>query len=155
MRRWQLGLAAGLVCIGLGAGVLALASAPKASDVYEGKSSQKRPVKMRVSLDGDLVRGFTIGRSLTCRRGSRRNSLSGRFRQVRAAIEVRETGAFHGELKVRGTAGSGVRRGRVCLRGEFRRNGRVIRGRYREVLRLRDGALCRTGLLRFVARAPS
>jgi hypothetical protein len=155
MRRWQLALATAIACAGLGMGVVALGSPPKGGETYTGKTSQKRDVRLRVTLDGDLVRGFTIGRTFVCRKGLQRSSLSGRFRQERMRVRIGEAGGFHGEVKVRGVGGSRVRRGSVCLRGAFRRGGRVVRGRYREVLRLRDGSLCRTGLLRFVARVGS
>jgi hypothetical protein len=45
-----------------------------------------------------------------------------------------------------------VRRGRLCIRGRFTRGGRVLRARYRERLRLRDGTLCGTGSVRLTAR---
>jgi hypothetical protein len=145
-------LATAVVCAALSAGVVALASPPKGGATYRGETSQERKVRFRVSPGGDLVRAFSITRNFTCRRGTQLSSLTGRFRQVRTPIEVGDGGGFHGEVKVRGTGSSRVRHGSVCVRGAFRRSGRVVRGRYREVLRLRDGSLCRTGLLRFIAR---
>ena len=36
--------------------------------------------------------------------------------------------------------------------GRFDDRGRVMHGRFREVVRLRDGSLCRSGLVTFIAR---
>ncbi len=153
MRRWQLILATGLACCGLLAAVVALASPPKAGAGYKGKTSQGKRLSFRVTPQGDLIRRFTISRDLVCRRGKRRTSLTGRFRQQSMRMRIGPRGRFHGEASVEGRGQSRIRSGKVCVRGVFRSGGRVVRGRYRETVRLRDGSLCRAGLVTFIARA--
>ena len=153
MRRWHLVTATALACLGLVVTMVALASPPMGGAGYGGKTSQGKSIRFRVTPQGDLIRGLRISRDLTCRRGRRRTALTGRFTQQSIRVRVGDGGRFHAEANVEGRPGSRIRGGQMCLRGAFRRGGRVARGRYREVVRLRDGSLCRSGLLTFLARA--
>jgi hypothetical protein len=155
MRRWQLALVTAAICGGLTLAVVAMAGPPKAGAGYSGQTSQDRRVSFRVTPQGDLIRRFRIVRELICRKGKRRTGLTGRFTQSRLRIRVTETGGFHGEAQVTGRGNSRIRSGKVCIRGTFDRGGRRVRGRYRETVRLRDGSLCRTNLVRFIARTRS
>jgi hypothetical protein len=152
MRRWHLALATGLACAAVLAGVVAAASPPRGGARYAGDTSQERTVRFKVTPDGDLIKRFVIARDLVCRRGKRRTGLTGHFRQRGARIELRRNGRFHAEPRVEGGGQSKISGGRVCIRGSFYRKGRIMRGRYREVVRLRDGSLCRSGLVKFMAR---
>jgi hypothetical protein len=152
MRRWQIFLATSLACGGLAVAVVAMGSPPRKGATYVGETSGGRTVSFRVTPQGDLIRRFRIARVLVCRRGERRTALLGRFRQVRTGIRVGRTGGFHGEARVSGGGDSRIESGRVCVRGVFRSNGRVVSGRYREHVRLRDGSICTAGLVRFMAR---
>lgn len=152
MRRWHLVLATALASVSLAAAVVAMASPPRGGARYTGETSQDRKVSFRVTPEGDLVKRFVIARDLVCRRGTRRTGVTGHFTQLGVRIEVSRKGRFHAEPRVEGRGQSRIRSGRVCVRGAFHQKGRVMRGRYREVVRLRDGSLCRSGLVSFLAR---
>ena len=152
MRRWHFALAIGLAASALLAGVVAMGSPPRAGARYAGDTSQERSVRFRVTPEGDLIKRFVIARDLVCRRGRRRTGVTGHFTQLGVRIEVSRNGRFHAEPRVEGRGESRIRSGRVCVRGAFHQKGRVMRGRYREVVRLRDGSLCRSGVVSFLAR---
>jgi hypothetical protein len=153
MRRRHLVLATALACSGLVVAMVAAGSPPKPGAGYAGETSQDRSIRFRVTQRGDLIRRFRIDRDLVCRRGNRRTALTGRFRQQSMRMRIGRGGRFHAETHVEGRTGSRIRGGTVCVRGAFKRNGRVVQGRYRESVRLRDGSLCRAGLVTFIARA--
>jgi hypothetical protein len=132
--------------------VAAPASPPRRGAGYAGKTAQGHPLRFVVAPEGDLIERFRVRRDLTCRRGKFRTSITGRFEQVRGRIRVSRGGRFHAEGRVRGTRGSRIRSGFICVRGVFRSRGRVVRGRLKERVRLRDGSLCSSGILRFIAR---
>ena len=152
MRRWHLVLATALAGSGLVV-MVAAGSPPKAGAGYAGETSQDGKISFRVTPQGDLIRHFRIARDLACRRGKRRTALTGRFEQQSIRVRIGPKGGFHAEARVEGRGRSRIRAGTICLRGVFRNGGRVARGRYREVVRLRDGSLCRAGLVTFIARA--
>ena len=152
MRRWHLASATGAVCLVLLVAVMAAGSPPKGGAGYSGQTSQGKPIRFRVTPQGNLIRRFQVSRNLLCRKGRRRTALTGSFTQQSLRMRVGEKGRFHAEGNVEGRKGSRIRGGQLCLRGSFSGGGRVARGRYREVVRLRDGSLCRSGLLRFLAR---
>ena len=153
MRRWHLVTVTALACSGLVVTVVALGSPPKAGAGYSGQTSQDHSIRFRVNAEGDLIRGLVVSRDLLCRRGRRRTAVTGRFTQRSLRMRIGRRGRFHGEAPVEGRRGSRIRAGTVCIRGVFSSGGRVVRGRYRETVRLRDGSLCRAGVVRFTARA--
>ena len=152
MRRYLLASLVAVLCGGGAFALAATASPPKPGGSYRGKTTQDRGVTLRVGRSGTVVTDFRISRDMTCRKGDDLSSIDGRSRLVRSRIQIDRNGHFHGHLPVVPAGGSLVRRGRLCIRGRFTRGGRVVRARYRERLRLRDGALCGTGSVRLSAR---
>jgi hypothetical protein len=138
-----------LAClVGLAAAALALAT-PRADTIYKGKTSQKRPVKLRTTEDAAALTGFSIRRELDC---GDEGSVAGTFRQTKGVIPIGDDGRFRSGSKVRSLNGGEIKRGRYELGGRFGEAGLGARGTYRERVVLRSGVRCGTGTIKFRVR---
>jgi hypothetical protein len=133
------GLAA---CLGLTAVAVATA-APQPDTKYSGGTSQGFFVSLKTSESGGAVSKFTITRRFDC--GA--ENVSGTFRQSGGRMLIKENGKFFGHAEV--ATGGAIKSGVFTIRGDFGPNGGAARGTYRERVRLKNGARCDTGEVRF------
>ena len=132
------------------AAFVAVASAePKADTTYRGNTSQRLPVSLRTDDDGTAIRGFTIRREFRC--GG--ETIEGTFRQRSGIMVIKPDRRFWGHDQVQPVTGGEIRRGQFTIRGRFGPRGNVVRGTYRERIRLRNGTRCDTGEVRYRVKA--
>ena len=129
--------------------VAAASAAPLASTTYKGNTSQRLPVSLRTDNDGTAIRSFTIRREFRC--GS--ETVEGTFRQSSGIMVIKPDRRFWGHDQVKPARGGEIQRGQFTIRGRFGTRGRVVRGTYRERVRLRDGTRCDTGEIRYRVKA--
>ena len=122
---------------------------PKPATRYTGNTSQGNDASLRTDRDGTAIRGFTIRREFDC--GS--ETAVGTFRQSSGIRVIKPTGRFWGHDKVAPSAGGSIKRGEFTIRGKFGPKGNVVRGTYRERVRLKNGSRCDTGEIRYRVKA--
>jgi len=145
--RRYLAIAGAAACL---ASLVAVASAaPRADTKYAGSTSQGNRASLWTDADGTAVRAFSIRREFKC--GAQ--TAAGVFRQSSGIMVVRPTGRFWGHDDVRPSRGGEISRGEFTIRGKFGRRGNVVRGTYRERVRLKDGSRCDTGVIRYRVKA--
>jgi hypothetical protein len=118
---------------------------PKPATKYVGNTSQDYDASLRTDRDGTAIRSFTIRREFDC--GT--ETAVGTFRQSSGIMVIKPTGRFWGHDKVKATAQGSIRRGEFTIRGKFGSKGNVVRGTYRERVRLKNGSRCDTGEIRY------
>ena len=132
------------------AALVAVASAaPRADTKYEGNTSQGNDASLRTDGDGSAIRSFTIRRELDC--GTQ--TVVGTFRQSSGIMVIKPDGRFWGHDLVAPSAGGAIERGQFTIRGRFGPRGGAARGTYRERVRLKNGARCDTGEIRYRVKA--
>ena len=139
----------------LGAGIatsvcgFALVLAPGAhAHSYGGSTVRAGAMTLQVSSGFDRLIALRAERELRCRKGRVLSFRRGAFLQ--RSVFARGSGSFYrGSIRVRGTRGSLVRRGRFSIRVRLTNHQTVARGVLRERVRLRDGTRCTSGRVRF------
>jgi hypothetical protein len=129
--------------------ITAAVAAPKPATKYTGNTSQGNNASLRTDGDGTAIRSFTIRREFDC--GT--STAAGTFRQSSGIMVIKPTGRFWGHDNVQPSSGGSIQRGEFTIRGKFGKNGNVVRGTYRERVRLKNGSRCDTGEIRYRLKA--
>jgi hypothetical protein len=124
-------------------------AAARPNTTYRGKTSQGEKVSLRTDRDGSAVRGFTIRRQFDC--GTQ--TAEGIFVQSSGKMVIKPDRRFFGHADVNPAPGGEIERGQFTIRGRFGSGERVVKGTYRERVRLKNGGRCDTGELRFRVKA--
>jgi len=122
---------------------------PKPATKYTGNTSQGNNASLRTDRDGTAIRSFTFRRQFDC--GT--ETATGTFRQSSGIMVIKPTGRYWGHDKVKPSAGGSIQRGEFTIRGKFGAKGNVVRGTYRERVRLKNGSRCDTGEVRYRLKA--
>ena len=135
------------MCIAATAVAVAVAS-PEPSTKFAGKTSQGFSASIWTNAAGNGLHSFTIRRSFRC---AGNETIEGTFQLTSGAMALREGDRFYAHAKVK--RGGKIRRGVFTIRGRFGTRGKAARGTYRERVRVKSGARCDTGTIRFLIRA--